>query len=238
VPTGYTVPATTARAGNKNVATGHINKATTADIGISRKERARAKKLAILPQEKYDAIKSGQLALHKVDKPHIAEAGGEYEWYTPPEILDAVRKVMGAIDCDPASSDTANKTVKAETYYTEKDDGREKKWNGRVYMNPPFSQPEVADFCGLIGKKYKSKEITEACVLVNNATETAWAQDLMKTASAVCFPERRIRFLDPHGNQRTGALQGQMIVYVGEKSDEFTKHFKKFGIIWKENMYE
>ena len=37
-------------------------------------------------------------------KPHISQATGDNEWYTPPQIIEAVRKVMGSIGLDPASN--------------------------------------------------------------------------------------------------------------------------------------
>ena len=52
------------------------------------------------------------------------------DWRTPRKFLDAAREVMGAIDLDPATSAEANDTVKAETFYTEANDGLQQPWRG------------------------------------------------------------------------------------------------------------
>jgi hypothetical protein len=43
--------------------------------------------------------------------------------YTPREIIDLVRVVMGEIDLDPASDDIAQQWVQARNYYTPTLDG-------------------------------------------------------------------------------------------------------------------
>jgi hypothetical protein len=69
-----------------------------------------------------------------------------------------------------------------------------------------------------------------ACVLVNNATETAWFQTLLKISSAVCFLSSRVKFLDPSGNP--GApLQGQALLYVGEEQEKFGRVFAEYGAV-------
>ena len=73
-------------------------------------------------------------------------ASGDDEYYTPVEIVEATRKALGGkIDLDPASCELAQKTVKAEKYYTIDDDGLSKEWSGYVFLNPPFSPYE--GFC-------------------------------------------------------------------------------------------
>lgn len=62
----------------------------------------------------------------------INQTSGDVEYYTPPFIIEAARRVMGGIDLDPASSEIANRTVKATRYFTEADDGLQQEWNGRV----------------------------------------------------------------------------------------------------------
>lgn len=159
---------------------------------------------------------------------HVSYNSGENEWYTPPEFIKATIDVMGGIDLDPASSEIANRTVNAASFFTKDDDGLSKVWSGRVWCNPPYAQPLIANFAEAIASKYESKEIEQAIVLVNNATETAWFQRMLSVADAICLPRGRIRFLDPQGNP--GApLQGQAILYFGKSTEAFKDSFSQFG---------
>jgi len=160
---------------------------------------------------------------------HVSNNSGENEWYTPPVYIEAARKVMGSIDTDPASSELANKTVKAETYYTEQDDGRIQTWTGNVWMNPPYSQPLISEFSEAFAKKYNAGEFEQACVLVNNATETNWYQSFLTYATAVCFLKGRVKFIDQNGDASGAPLQGQTVLYFGNNEDSFEEVFSKFG---------
>ena len=146
-------------------------------------------------------------------KPHVAHNSGENEWYTPAWIIEAARTAMGSIDCDPASSSTANQTVKAETFFTAEDDGLGNRWDGNVWLNPPYSKELIGRFVEGVIERYHAGEVRQACVLVNNATETLWGQALIEASAAVCFLNSRVKFLRPDGS--TGApLQGQMVCYL------------------------
>ena len=176
-----------------------------------------------------DDIESGTKPSEAVKKAHVAHNSGNNEWYTPPHYVEAARKVMGGIDLDPASSEIANHTVKALRFFTADDNGLEQQWKGRVWMNPPYAQPLIAQFIERLIDQYCANAVTEAIVLVNNATDTAWGQALLKSAAGVCFPKARIRFLDPAGNPSGSPLQGQMIAYLGKNRDSFFQEFAGFG---------
>ncbi len=45
----------------------------------------------------------------------ILTSQGTIEWYTPPDIIERARALLGAIDLDPASSDTAQHWIQAAT---------------------------------------------------------------------------------------------------------------------------
>lgn len=162
-------------------------------------------------------------------KPHVAHNSGENEWYTPAWIIEAARTAMGSIDCDPASSSTANQTVKAETFFTAEDDGLGNRWDGNVWLNPPYSKELIGRFVEGVIERYHAGEVRQACVLVNNATETIWGQALIEASAAVCFLNSRVKFLRPDGS--TGApLQGQMVCFLtSQYVNAFTDAFSEYG---------
>jgi len=162
----------------------------------------------------------------KAENVHVSNNNGENEWYTPPKFIESARVVLGKIDLDPASSVIANKTVQADKIYTIDDDGLSQPWFGKIWCNPPYSSPEIK----LFAKKFREERANyeAAIILVNNATETGWFNDLIHVASALCCPSSRVKFLDPQGNE--GApLQGQAIIYIGLNDSEFLKEFSQYG---------
>ncbi|MBV8771497.1 MAG: hypothetical protein JO166_04065 [Deltaproteobacteria bacterium] len=46
----------------------------------------------------------------------------------PPEIVKAVRRLMGGIDLDPASNEIAQEVVGAARYFTKDDDALPHEW--------------------------------------------------------------------------------------------------------------
>lgn len=179
----------------------------------------------ILPEQDFRA------AAAEADEPgemaHVGQNTGENEWYTPEPYIRAAVRVMGAIDLDPASSDVANEIIGAAAYFTVQDDGLAQPWQGRVWMNPPYAQPLVGQFCGKLAEEVANGNVSEAVVLVNNATETVWFQRMPEVAKAICFPSGRVKFWHP---ERTAApLQGQAVLYFGEHVREFCAEFAEFG---------
>ena len=170
--------------------------------------------------------------LKAAKSPHVAQNTGESEWYTPFEYIACAKAVMGQIDLDPASSEIANKTVGAKKYFTFEDDGLSKEWYGRIWMNPPYSAELVRMFISKYSDNVKNGNIIEGMVLVNNATETQWFNELVYVSNAVLFPSGRIKFLDPNG--KPGApLQGQALAYFGPNLKAFISNFSDFGWIAK-----
>jgi phage N-6-adenine-methyltransferase len=162
---------------------------------------------------------------------HVSQNSGENEWYTPAGYIQAAREVMGSIDTDPASCLEANRTVEAKQFFTKEDDGLGKKWKGNVWMNPPYSQPLISKFADAVASKFEASEIKQACVLVNNATETQWFQRMLCSCSAVCFMKGRVRFIDKAGNATGAPLQGQAVLYFGGNMEAFKREMSIHGVV-------
>jgi len=159
---------------------------------------------------------------------HVSHNSGDIEWYTPEEYTTAARLTMGGIDLDPASTAEANKIVKAGKFFTVVDNGLKHQWMGSVWMNPPYASDVIGSFASKLCEEFKKGHVIQACVLVNNATETRWFQEMAALAGAITFPKRRIRFWHPQKNSIT-PLQGQAVLYIGNNIDDFHKNFSAFG---------
>lgn len=207
------------------------------------KERATtAHFLDDLKPEQRESIANGEKTLLEVkeeleDNTHVKNNSGNNNWYTPHKFIESARLVMGGIDCDPASSDIANRTVQAATYYTVDNNGLDKEWRGNVWMNPPYSKELIGKFTGKLIYELGLGNIFMAIILVNNATETKWFQDMLRISDAICFPSSRVKFLDTEGNPNGSPLQGQAILYFGVDSDGFCREFSQHGLAFEVRSY-
>lgn len=159
---------------------------------------------------------------------HVGHNSGENEWYTPTEFIEAARRTMSTIDLDPASSAAANEVVKATRFFSTDDSGLAKKWKGNIWLNPPYSQPSIAEFSEKLVAEFRALSITSAIALVNNATETRWFHLIAACASAFCFPLGRVNFWSP--GKVSAPLQGQAVLYLGSDSKTFLREFAQFGL--------
>lgn len=211
------------------------------------------------PQEVAEAVKSGAMSLNlasqvaslspkeqaviasslpeeikdvarEVIHNHRAQGTGENEWYTPEQYIEAARALLGEIDVDPASSELAQKTVKAGRFFTIDDNGLEQEWNGRVWLNPPYAQPAIHQFMQKAVDEFQSGRMVEGIALTHNYTDTRWFQVAAKVAEAICFTRGRIGFLSPDG-KKAAPTQGQAFFYFGDRPEDFADSFCKFGFV-------
>lgn len=197
------------------------------EAGLSEHQQKQAMRLSRIPEDEFnervDSVKPPTMT--ELSTPHVTKNSGNNEWYTPHEFVDSVKVVLGKIDLDPASNEKANTIIKAETFYTEDDDGLSMEWGGRIFMNPPYSSALIKAFCD----KFVNSKIEEGIVLVNNATETGWFQSLLSKSDAICLVEGRIKYLDDTLSAANTPLQGQAFLYFGNHVTKFSKEFKSHG---------
>jgi hypothetical protein len=163
-------------------------------------------------------------------KPHVAHNSGCQEWYTPAEYVEAARRVLGAIELDPASCDFANRVVQAARFHTVHDNGLQQPWSGRVWLNPPYDRGLVRRFIARLVHEHQVGTVPAAILLVNNATETKWFQQAARAASCICYLAKRVCFYNESGPQDS-PLQGQAFLYFGVDTRRFRREFQRFGLV-------
>jgi phage N-6-adenine-methyltransferase len=182
---------------------------------------------AVPPTAGISGANAAKIALKKF---RGTQGTGEAEWYTPIEIVTPARTVLGAIDLDPPSTDAANQIVKAKRIYTKQDDGLKQEWNGRVWLNPPYTHSEIVAFVSKMLTERKAGRVTTGIMLTHNYTDTVWFHDAASIADAICFTRGRVKFYKSNG-EIAAPTQGQAIFYFGDAVDLFRREFESIGMV-------
>lgn len=135
-----------------------------------------------------------------------AYEGRTDEWLTPPDIIHS----LGAFDLDPCSP-TQRPWPTARQHYTIKDDGLNQKWEGRVWLNPPYG-PETGKWL------QKMSEHRNGVALVFARTETdmffRWGWE---KADAMLFLRGRLHFYTVDGERAKNNSGGpSVLIAYGE----------------------
>lgn len=175
------------------------------------------------------------------------------EWYTPSPFVEAAREVMGAIDLDPASHIEANVRVKASRFYDMIDNGLERQWKGRVFINPPGGKgpdgkPLVPQFWGHLMHEW-AHDNTEQAIWIGYSLEQLQTLQRVSFKSPldfpICIPHRRIAFIENEAkkaarrekliaegkdpDKASGPSHSNYVTYLGPKVDDFVRVFSELG---------
>lgn len=149
------------------------------------------------------------------------------DWQTPDHVLNLVRKV-GRIMLDPCT--TYENPTAAQAFLTAEVDGLSRPWHcadgepiGLIYCNPPYGRAigKWVNKCGDESLLHKGTVIA----LVPANTDTAWYDDAIESADAVCEVRGRLRFKGAPGP----AMFGSAVFYYGREPHLFCHVFAELG---------
>lgn len=150
----------------------------------------------------------------KLDNPN--HEGATNTWLTPLWIVNA----LGEFDLDPCGypgHPTAKRLI------CEPEDGLNAKWDGRVWLNPPYGRD--------IGKwLLKLEAHGNGIALVFGRTDTVWFHKLNQ--HAIFFIKGRLKFLKPDLTVDTNAGHGSILLAYGKNNVDAILDSKIDGKGW------
>lgn len=133
-------------------------------------------------------------------------------WFTPPAIIEALGGWQ-SFDLDPATAaDAPFRTAMAS--YTQETNGLTQAWFGRVWLNPPYSNPEIGEFMRRMADHDHGMALIFARTETQVFFETVW-----RRASGLLFLEGRVNFHYPDG-RRAAKNSGAPSVICAYGSDD------------------
>lgn len=113
--------------------------------------------------------------------------GASDEWYTPPEIFDALGLTFDLDPCSPGPHHWAP----ARKVYTKADDGISRDWSGLVFVNPPFGGRH-----GHVPWLTKFLAHGNGIAIVRAYTSADWFHDhVARLAETLLFPRGKTKFI-------------------------------------------
>jgi hypothetical protein len=179
------------------------------------------------------------------------------DWYTPIRYVDAARAVMGGIDLDPASEPAANTRIQAARFYTAEENGLERPWFGKVFVNPPGKQTNA--FWSKLLREWHSGVIEQAVWIGFSLQQLQTLQHAAAQAGQqarplfdlpamghetplnfpLCIPRKRIEFVENAAKRGERLAQGKpepdspthanYVTYLGPHVQAFVDVFQQFG---------
>lgn len=135
------------------------------------------------------------------------------EWYTPPEIIN----VLGEFDLDPCAP-VKPLWQTAKVMYNKNDDGLKQSWNGRVWLNPPYSRPLIESFV-----RRMAEHGNGIALLFNRCDSKVFQNIIFQKAIAMKFLRNRIRFYREDGERGGSPGCGSILIAFGEDNAEILR---------------
>ncbi|HEY9014552.1 MAG TPA: DNA N-6-adenine-methyltransferase [Gemmatimonadales bacterium] len=127
------------------------------------------------------------------------------EWATPPEYFAQINQLYGPFTLDACATATNTKCAR---YWDREADGLIQPWTGRVWINPPYSDP--APWCQRTAVLIEEQPDLRVVMLLPAAVDTGWFHDWVLPYADIHFIRGRLRFHGwlgmPIGSPKSGNI--------------------------------
>lgn len=136
------------------------------------------------------------------------------DWATPWPVVWRLEEEFGKFDLDPCATPAS---AKAPRYFTAEDDGLLQPWEGRVFLNPPYS--EIAPWVAKAVESARAGALVVAILPVR--TERDWWHDLIIPFGEVRFQRGRQHYIGRDGTTTGRPVFASAIVIFRPPREEY-----------------
>lgn len=155
---------------------------------------------------------------------HFQRTVASDEWYTPLSLIQS----LGEFDLDPAAPEHPLWRT-AKVMMDKNINGLKQSWGGRVWLNPPYSQPLRDEFIK------RMIQHGNGILLLFSRTGNESFQTLLRKADAVLFLRERVRFYKPDGKQGGSPGCDSALFAFGENNIEALRKSGLKGVLFTIN---
>lgn len=132
-------------------------------------------------------------------------------WATPPAFVAQLEARYGAFQLDPCAT---RATAKAPRFYTPRQNGLLRPWDGRVFLNPPYS--EVLPWVERAARLTRRGRCPLVIALLPPCVDTGWWHDWVLPYAQILWVRGRIHFLGENGKPAKATRSPNVVaVYEG-----------------------
>jgi hypothetical protein len=148
--------------------------------------------------------------------------GQSNDWYTPPEIFEALGETF---DLDVAAPNDGPWHVPTSRWLSS--NSLEREWDGFIWMNPPFEGRN-----GIAPWLDKFFDHGNGIAVSPDRTSAPWFQSAWRRGSFVLFT-KKIKFIRPCGNRGASPSNGTALWAAGSRAEEALRRADErgFGIL-------
>lgn len=134
------------------------------------------------------------------------------DWGTPWDFFKAQDAKFGPFDLDVCATP---ENAKCARFYTPEQNGLDRPWTGRCWMNPPFGR-EIGKWVRKASEEVRKKAECVVCLLPAR-TDTAWWHDYIeRNAARIIFLRGRLTF---EGAENSAPFPSVIVVFKKQSRD-------------------
>ncbi len=159
------------------------------------------------------------------------------QWQSPELVIQAVRQVLGGIECDPCASDDG--PTLAEIEYRHQDDGLSQPWPGTGWVAPGHTDIDFTQWCKKALSELEAGNLSEAILCVPE-TELRLVPEMYRYPIAISYLPLTVSYTTDSKSLQKTLPTCSTFVYLSAapRTEQFASAFREIAAVFQPVMAE